>query len=345
MLRRLFPLPISLRALCVVLVDLGLLWVASSGGAALWQWLHAPIAERSPVWPILALLCLCLIGCGAVSPDGLRARADMLVRVMAGLSLGAILLAIGHIAQPGFARPVGAQMIMLLLALPMHCLSRLAFSHLADTPYFARRLFVLGTSDGYARVASIVAHRPGLRLLGHLEVDAAAEAPDAQVTQFILGQGVDELILATACRQHWPVRALVPLRLWSSAALFWQERVGEFGRRFWLVKLRSMGVHAEADGQARWAEEDDPRVTRLGRWLRQLHIDELPQLWNILRGEMSFVGPRPERPEFVIQLEAEIPYYAERHHLRPGITGWAQINYPYAASLQDARAKLEFDLF
>lgn len=128
-------------------------------------------------------------------------------------------------------------------------------------------------------------------------------------------------------------------------ALFWQERVGQFGRRFWLVKLRSMGVHAEADGQARWAEEDDPRVTRLGRWLRQLHIDELPQLWNILRGEMSFVGPRPERPEFVIQLEAEIPYYSERHHLRPGITGWAQINYPYAASLQDARAKLEFDLF
>ncbi|MFM8500368.1 MAG: sugar transferase [Chakrabartia sp.] len=128
-------------------------------------------------------------------------------------------------------------------------------------------------------------------------------------------------------------------------ALFWQERVDQFGRRFWLVKLRSMGVHAEADGQARWAEEDDPRVTRLGRWLRQLHIDELPQLWNILRGEMSFAGPRPERPEFVIQLEAEIPYYAERHHLRPGITGWAQINYPYAASLQDARAKLEFDLF
>ncbi len=419
MLRRLFPLPISLRALCVVLVDLGLLWVASSGGAALWQWLHAPIAERSPVWPILALLCLCLIGCGAVSPDGLRARADMLVRVMAGLSLGAILLAVGHIAQPGFARPVGAQMIMLLLALPMLCLSRLAFSHLADTPYFARRLFVLGTSDGYARVASIVAHRPGLRLLGHLEVEAAAEAPEAQVTQFILGQGVDELILATTCRQHWPVRALVPLRMagvrvmdvsafiereigcidlrWTrpawllrpqgfaardfgavvkrsldlvlalcllvslapllavvmmairlespGPALFWQERVGQFGRRFWLVKLRSMVVHAEADGQARWAEEDDPRVTRLGRWLRQLHIDELPQLWNILRGEMSFVGPRPERPEFVVQLEAEIPYYAERHHLRPGITGWAQINYPYAASLQDARAKLEFDLF
>jgi lipopolysaccharide/colanic/teichoic acid biosynthesis glycosyltransferase len=139
---------------------------------------------------------------------------------------------------------------------------------------------------------------------------------------------------------------MMAIRLESPGpALFWQERVGQFGRRFWLVKLRSMGVHAEADGQARWAEEDDPRVTRLGRWLRQLHIDELPQLWNILRGEMSFVGPRPERPEFVIQLEAEIPYYSERHHLRPGITGWAQINYPYAASLQDARAKLEFDLF
>lgn len=419
MLRRLFPLFLPLRALCVVLGDLGLLWVAGRGGAALWHRLHPPIAEPSPAWPILALLCLCLIGCGAVSPDGLRARADMLVRVMAGLSLGAILLAIGHMALPGFAGAVGAQMIMLLLALPMLCLSRLAFSHVADTPYFARRLFVLGTADGYARIASIVAHRPGLRLLGHLEVESAEAELDAQLICQLLGQRVDEVILATACRHQWPVRALVPLRragvrvmdvsafiereigridlrwarpawllrpqdfavrhfgaalkrsldlvlalglLFSLApllavvmmairlespgpALFLQERVGQFGRRFWLVKLRSMGVHAEADGQPRWAEADDPRVTRLGRWLRQLHIDELPQLWNILRGEMSFVGPRPERPEFVVQLEAEIPYYAARHSVRPGITGWAQINYPYAASLQDARAKLEFDLF
>lgn len=106
-----------------------------------------------------------------------------------------------------------------------------------------------------------------------------------------------------------------------------------------------MHIDAEADGQARWAAADDPRVTRVGAWIRKVRIDELPQIWNVLRGEMSFVGPRPERPAFVRDLEAHIVYYAERHMVKPGITGWAQINYPYGASQADARAKLEYDLY
>jgi lipopolysaccharide/colanic/teichoic acid biosynthesis glycosyltransferase len=106
-----------------------------------------------------------------------------------------------------------------------------------------------------------------------------------------------------------------------------------------------MRVDAEVGGKAVWAQKDDPRVTRVGRWLRTLRIDELPQAWSVLKGEMSFVGPRPERPQFVADLEARLPYYSERHVVKPGITGWAQINYPYGASVEDAREKLEYDLY
>ena len=127
-------------------------------------------------------------------------------------------------------------------------------------------------------------------------------------------------------------------------AFFRQPRVGLYGETFEVIKLRSMRTDAEKDG-ARWAEKDDPRVTRLGRFIRKVRIDELPQTWSVLKGEMSFVGPRPEVPQFVAQLEEHLPYYAERHMVKPGITGWAQINYPYGASIEDARHKLEYDLY
>ncbi len=128
-------------------------------------------------------------------------------------------------------------------------------------------------------------------------------------------------------------------------ALFRQERIGLYGESFSLFKLRSMHQHAEVAGEAVWAQKDDPRVTRIGKWIRKLRIDELPQIWNVLRGDMSFVGPRPERPTFVSDLESKLSYYAERHMVKPGITGWAQINYPYGASLEDSRHKLEYDLY
>lgn len=128
-------------------------------------------------------------------------------------------------------------------------------------------------------------------------------------------------------------------------AFFRQVRVGHYGANFTIVKLRSMKLDAEAPGEAVWAEKDDPRITRVGRIIRKLRIDELPQAWMVLKGEMSFVGPRPERPEFVADLATKMPYYAERHVVKPGITGWAQINFPYGASLDDARQKLEYDLY
>jgi len=126
--------------------------------------------------------------------------------------------------------------------------------------------------------------------------------------------------------------------------LYKQERLGKNGKPFVLMKFRSMREDAESDGPV-WATKDDERATRVGYFIRKVRFDEIPQFWNILRGEMNFVGPRPERPHFVSQLAQEIPYYEQRHLIAPGLTGWAQIKYPYGASIEDARQKLQYDLF
>jgi sugar transferase (PEP-CTERM system associated) len=127
--------------------------------------------------------------------------------------------------------------------------------------------------------------------------------------------------------------------------LFTQERVGRGGRNFKCIKFRSMYVDAEKDGVARWATANDSRVTRVGRVLRKMRIDELPQLFNVLSGEMSLVGPRPERPVFVAQLKEQIRFYDVRHSIKPGITGWAQVRYSYGSSIEDAQRKLQYDLY
>jgi lipopolysaccharide/colanic/teichoic acid biosynthesis glycosyltransferase len=124
-----------------------------------------------------------------------------------------------------------------------------------------------------------------------------------------------------------------------------QERVGKGGKTFRVHKLRTMADQAEDVSGPVWASPDDPRVTRVGRWLRKLRIDEIPQMWNVLKGEMSFVGPRPERPVFVEALQSKFPVYSLRHLVRPGITGWAQVRCPYAASEEDTLLKLEYDLY
>ena len=126
--------------------------------------------------------------------------------------------------------------------------------------------------------------------------------------------------------------------------LFKQERVGKNGRAFIIMKFRSMRVDAERDGPV-WAKTGDDRTTRVGRIIRKIRVDEIPQFWNILKGDMNFVGPRPERQHFVEQLAQEIPYYEQRHLIAPGLTGWAQIKYPYGASIEDARQKLQYDLY
>ena len=127
--------------------------------------------------------------------------------------------------------------------------------------------------------------------------------------------------------------------------IYRQERVGYRGRTFTVYKLRSMSQDAEKDGKARWAAPNDSRVTRVGRLIRRARIDELPQLFNVLKGEMSFVGPRPERPEFVAMLTEQIPFYAVRHSVKPGVTGWAQVRYSYGATVEQSVRKLEYDLY
>jgi exopolysaccharide biosynthesis polyprenyl glycosylphosphotransferase len=131
----------------------------------------------------------------------------------------------------------------------------------------------------------------------------------------------------------------------GAPVLYRQRRVGRGGREFYITKFRSMGLDAENDGAARWSPPGDPRVTRVGRFLRRTRLDELPNVLAILRGDMSVVGPRPERPEFIDQLEREVPLYRARLVVRPGLTGWAQVNVPYGDSVRDATVKLEYDLY
>ncbi|MEN3158064.1 TIGR03013 family XrtA/PEP-CTERM system glycosyltransferase [Alkalimonas sp. NCh-2] len=149
----------------------------------------------------------------------------------------------------------------------------------------------------------------------------------------------------------WPIMAITALLIYledgrrTGAPIFYKQvRVGIDGKPFHIIKFRSMRTDAEAGG-AKWATKDDDRVTRVGRVIRKYRIDELPQLFNVFRGEMGFVGPRPERPEFVCELEKDIPYYAQRHNVKPGLTGWAQLKYPYGSTTEDALEKLKFDLY
>lgn len=158
-----------------------------------------------------------------------------------------------------------------------------------------------------------------------------------------------DLLAATALLLvAWPFMLLVALAVWMESGapiLYRQIRVGRGGRNFEVIKFRSMRVDAERDGKAQWATKNDDRTTRVGRFIRMTRLDELPQLFNVIRGDMSFVGPRPERPQFVDQLNQEIRYYDIRHSVKPGLTGWAQLRYPYGASVRDAEEKLKFDLF
>jgi sugar transferase (PEP-CTERM system associated) len=167
-------------------------------------------------------------------------------------------------------------------------------------------------------------------------------------TVFILVRRVLSIVISlVGLILSLPLMPFIILAIWfdSPGPVFYtQKRVGKAGRPFNVVKFRTMRLDAEAGGP-KWAGSNDPRVTRIGKFLRSSRLDEIPQLWCVLKGDMAFVGPRPERPEFIEMLSKEIPYYGVRHMVRPGLTGWAQVRYKYGSTVEDAREKLQYDLF
>jgi sugar transferase (PEP-CTERM system associated) len=191
--------------------------------------------------------------------------------------------------------------------------------------------------------------------LGRIELDAI------DANWLLFADGFANGIVSRTCKRIFDVAigllltiVTLPLMLITAVAIkldrggpifYRQERTGLHGKTFTLFKFRSMATDAEAAGKPQWAQQSDPRITRVGAFIRASRIDELPQLFNVLRGEMSMIGPRPERPIFVHELAKVIPFYNERSYVKPGLTGWAQVNYPYGASVDDAREKLAYDLY
>jgi sugar transferase (PEP-CTERM system associated) len=190
---------------------------------------------------------------------------------------------------------------------------------------------------------------------GHLQIDSMnaswmilAEGFHQGIVRDTVKRLFDLLISAAMLAISLPIMALAALLIKLESpgpVLYRQERVGQGGRSFTILKFRSMCVDAEKDGKPRWARQNDNRVTLTGRFIRRTRIDELPQVFNVFFGDMSFVGPRPERPYFVQDLTQKIPYYGVRHTVKPGITGWAQVRYPYGATDEDAMHKLQYDLY
>ena len=172
---------------------------------------------------------------------------------------------------------------------------------------------------------------------------------EARKKTFEIAKRVGDLILAAifgvVSLIFYPFIILLIKVSSSGPILYRQERVGQAGKTFEIIKFRTMIKNAEQKTGAVWAIDNDPRVTAVGRFLRKTRLDEIPQLWNILRGEMSFVGPRAERPEFHELLQKNVPFYEERYLIKPGLTGWAQINFRYGSSVEDAEEKLKYDLY
>jgi sugar transferase (PEP-CTERM system associated) len=240
---------------------------------------------------------------------------------------------------PSIARARGVQRVVVSMAdargrLPMDTLLRMklegvAFSHLASV------------YEEYTGKIAVENLRPSWLIFSEGFRNSRATAAVKRLMDVVLA-GMGLVLAVPIMLAVWAAIALTS----PGAPLYHQRRVGLHGRLFTLHKFRSMRMDAEAQTGAVWAsKEGDPRVTPVGRFLRRTRLDELPQLWNVLIGDMSLVGPRPERPEFVGALTSEIPFYGQRHVVRPGLTGWAQVRYTYGATTEDALQKLQYDLF
>ncbi|MEN9934221.1 MAG: hypothetical protein RLZZ387_800 [Chloroflexota bacterium] len=339
----------------------------------------AALSERAP------LLRIAPVGAIALSTALLLAWRTFYIRVLAGphtrrrliiLGAGSAGRAMSHVIRKshssyytivGFVDDdpgkQGAQVAGLPVLGTHEQLSSVAFAHAADEIVVAISAEVRGTMFQ----AIMDCHEAGLtvtpmpllyeRLTGRVAVEHIGsqwyvalpfQGPESRTAFSFVKRLIDfsvGLLLALALVVLLPLLALA-IKLDSPGPVFYrQERVGLHGRRFVVYKLRSMYQDAERAGQAQWSTRGDPRITRVGAWLRRTRLDELPQVINVVRGEMSLVGPRPERPQFVEQLQREIPFYRTRLAARPGLTGWAQINYGYGSTVEDALIKLQYDLY
>ena len=288
-----------------------------------------------------------IVGAGAAA----RRIADVLRAAMPHKHVLAFVGERGPAAEPDAVRPAIVDVDGLKRLLTGRQVAELVLAHDGPLPPALirvivhareRKVPVAQMTDVYERLLNRIPIR-------HLAADTAVAADgNAGGDAFrIAKRALDVAAGGLGCAACLLLLPVLGSAVWlnlGSPILYRQQRVGRDGRRFELLKLRTMGRDAERDGP-QWARARDPRLGRLGRFLRRFHLDELPQFWNVLKGEMSLVGPRPERPEFVDELERAIPFYRERLVVRPGLTGWAQVNQPYGRSLEDAATKLEYDLY
>ncbi len=413
---------------CVLMGAAELAWVIRANQIGM---LVEPITARwAPMVTFALVIQLGMIAVGVYGTEALRSPRFALMRLLAAVSLGIILLATLYFALPNVALWRSNLAYAMPLAILFTILLRLLLSALLGGEAFRRRILILGSGKRAARIGELAKEDgAGFTVVGYVSMTdvepvvqpAVHRSAIDSLAEHVVRLNASEVVLALEERRNalplddllrikttgvhvneissfleretgrvdlatvnpsWFIfsdgftagqrlskvakrvfdilasllvltlalplllAGIIAVKLDSAGPAFYrQKRQGLYGQDYLIFKLRSMRQDAEAGGKAVWAAEADPRITRVGKFLRMTRIDEIPQAWNVLKGEMSFVGPRPERPEFVQELERQIPYYAERHMVKPGLTGWAQINYPYGASVEDSRCKLEYDLY
>jgi len=270
---------------------------------------------------------------------------ERMVRSLLALVLSFILLVLlpGKPATHAWTTGLSGLLVSLVLFFVLQHTWQSLFHKSNDAHFFAEKIIVIGTGSTAKNVETLIEQSPGkYALLGYVETPMDPISVDREK---IIGH-IDNIVeLARQLNARAIVIALLIKLDSPGPVLYSHQRVGLNGKLFTIYKFRSMVKDSEKETGASWAQENDPRATLFGAFMRKTRIDELPQLINVFKGDMSFIGPRPERPEFVEQISKVTPYYPERHALKPGITGWAQIMYPYGASLGDSVEKLRYDLY
>jgi sugar transferase (PEP-CTERM system associated) len=421
---------LAMAEAAVLYVSVYVAHVISFGGVQAGEELLGPIAPRAAALSLVMVLSL--IAMGLYQFHQRIYFHEILVRILVGVGIGSLVLALAYYALPAIMLQPKLAAIATLGSLTFLLLLRFVFVRSVDENVFRRRTLVFGAGERSAPISMLRrrADRRGFKVVGKVPAPGDASLReceylvrgDRSLLEIAVEENADEIVIAMDDRRgNLPVRDLLDCRLrgidvidlvgfleretgkiridlvnpgWlifsegfriskfrrvfkravdiaASTALFlvtWpvmlvivlavkfedgpnapvfyrQCRVGQGGKPFQCLKFRSMRVDAEADGKAVWAKKNDDRITFVGNLLRNSRLDELPQVFNVLKGEMSLVGPRPERPEFVEGLQKKIPYYGERHAVKPGVTGWAQLKYSYGASEEDAAEKLQYDLY